>query len=204
MIYLYDTAILEKFKKWFNNPKMTISGDTKALFTSQADINEIDSFPFPLIGITRADTIGILETNKKPKSFRAQKYELTADETQINTLNAIPINLAYQVDIYTRHRVENDNILRELIFKLINNPSLEIDIPNSQEKTHRFNMRIRDTVTDNSDIPEHLIKGEYFRTTIDLFVDDAYLFEYKGKDVWMLDVGTELVEDLNTIKKGEI
>lgn len=197
MIYLYDTALLNRLKRWFNNPNITISGDTKALFTSQADINENDSFPFPLVAVTRADTIGLLETNKKPKSFRSQKFDLVSDKTQINVLNAIPINLAYQIDIYTRHRLENDNILRELVFKIINNPSLEIEIPNSGEKTHRFNMRLRDTIIDNSDIPEHLIRGEYFRTTLEIFIDDAHLFEYKGKDVWMLETDIELVEDLN-------
>ncbi len=197
MIYLYDTALLNRLKRWFNNPNITISRDTKALFTSQADINENDSFPFPLVAVTRADTIGILETNKKPKSFRSQKFDLVSDKTQINVLNAIPISLAYQIDIYTRHRLENDNILRELVFKIINNPSLEIEIPNSGEKTHRFNMRLRDTIIDNSDIPEHLIRWEYFRTTLEIFIDDAYLFEYKGKDVWMLETDIELVEDLN-------
>lgn len=197
MIYLYDTALLNRLKRWFNNPNITISGDTKALFASQADINENDSFPFPLVAVTRADTIGLLETNKKPKSFRSQRFDLVSDNTQINVLNAIPINLAYQIDIYTRHRLENDNILRELVFKIINNPSLEIEIPNSGEKTHRFNMRLRDTITDNSDIPEHLIRGEYFRTTLEIFIDDANLFEYKGKDVWMLETDVELVEDLN-------
>lgn len=197
MIYLYDIALLDRLKRWFNNPNITISGDTKALFTSQADINENDSFPFPLVAVTRADTIGLLETNKKPKSFRAQKFDLVSDNTQINVLNAIPINLAYQIDIYTRHRLENDNILRELVFKIINNPSLEIEIPNSGEKTHRFNMRLRDTIIDNSDIPEHLIRGEYFRATLEVFIDDANLFEYKGKDVWMLETDIELVEDLN-------
>ena len=195
MIFLYDTALLERFKRWFNNPNITISGDTKSLFMSQADINETESFPMPLIGITRGQTIGVLATNKKPMSFRSQRT--SHNDEQIFTLNAIPINLLYQIDIYTRRRQDNDNILRELIFKLINNPALTIEIPNSDKLTHRFNMRIRDEITDNSDIPEHLIRGEYFRSTIDIFIDDAYLFEHKGKDRWTIEADIELLEEKN-------
>ena len=157
---------------------------------SRADQSNSDSIELPLVSLTRGQSISILSTNKKPLSYDGKKFN--ANSKKIQQLNGIPISINYQLDIYTRHRVENDDLWREFVFKIINNPKLFVEIPYKEEKImHVFNMRITDTVEDNSDIPEHLISGEFFRSTLNIYVDDAYLFDYKVKDTLSLEVGVK-------------
>lgn len=199
MIYLYDNSLLSKIRNWVGDPDITITGpdDTNSLFTYRADQSEKDQIKLPLITLSRMSPITLETTNKKPLSFRSYKYR--GDENNISTLNGIPINLKYQLDIYTRHRRENDDILREFIFKIINNPTLKIEIPFNSDKDHVFNMRLENNIDDNSDIPEHLINGEYFRSTLVIYVDDAYLFEYKTKDTYKINADLELVDKLEIL-----
>lgn len=149
----------------------------------------------PLINLSRMTPITLETTNKKPLSFRGHRYRSNEENTSV--LDAIPMDLRYQLDIFTRHRRENDDMLREFIFKIVNNPTLELEIPFQSEKSHVFNMRLENNVEDNSDIPEHLINGEYFRSTLVIYIDDAYLFDYKNKPNYKIEADVELVDSGN-------
>lgn len=187
-VYLYDDAIVTKLRNWRSNNDITISVPEN-LFTYLADINN-DRIKLPQISLIRLPDIEILNTNKKMLSREGLSYNV--NETNISTLSAIPIRISYQLDIYTRKRKDNDDLMREIIFKLINNPRLEIEIPyNHSDKSHYFNLKLNSTIVDNSNVAEHLEKGEFFRSTLDLYVDDAYLFNYRIKDTLSLEVEVE-------------
>ena len=47
-------------------------------------------------------------------------------------------------------------------------------------------------ISDNSDIPERLISGQFTRYTIQLEIDDAYLFDIRYRDVYSLEIVTEM------------
>ena len=53
--YYYDTALLEKIKKWTDGTNITITGvnETKRLFEVVADGNQDKPIKLPLIAITR-------------------------------------------------------------------------------------------------------------------------------------------------------
>ena len=197
MIYLYDEALLNKIRNWVGDPNITITGpdDSNSLFTYRADQSQKDMIELPLINLSRMTHITLETTNKKPLSFRGHRYRSNEENTSV--LDAIPMDLRYQLDIFTRHRRENDDMLREFIFKIVNNPTLELEIPFQSEKSHVFNMRLENNVEDNSDIPEHLINGEYFRSTLVIYIDDAYLFDYKNKPNYKIEADVELVDSGN-------
>lgn len=197
MIYLYDEALLNKIRNWVGDPNITITGpdDSNSLFTYRADQSQKDMIELPLINLSRMTPITLETTNKKPLSFRGHRYRSNEENTSV--LDAIPMDLRYQLDIFTRHRRENDDMLREFIFKIVNNPTLELEIPFQSEKSHVFNMRLENNVEDNSDIPEHLINGEYFRSTLVIYIDDAYLFDYKNKPNYKIEADVELVDSGN-------
>ena len=47
---------------------------------------------------------------------------------------------------------------------------------------HDSNIRLASDVDDNSDVPERLISGQFKRYTIEIVIDDAYLFDVRVKD----------------------
>ena len=101
------------------------------------------------------------------------------------TLNVVPIELEYQIDIYARYFQEADEYARNFVFNIINYPHLSVEIPyESVDLKHYSNIRISSEVEDNSDIPQRFIPGEFSRFSIRINIDDAYLFDVRVRDNW--------------------
>ena len=54
------------------------------------------------------------------------------------------------------------------------------------------------TISDNSDIKEHLFADQFVRFTLKLIIDDAYLFSIPVKDPVSLELGDIQVLDSKT------
>lgn len=178
-IRFYDEAVYNKIKSWVKDPKMRIlkPDQTTRLFQMRADQEKDGPIRLPIIALSRDSTVTISSTNKKPMSFDGKKIGKSIDEDKTVQLNAIPIQLSYQLDIYTKKYEEGDEYLRNFIFNIINYPVLKIEIPyNGVNIEHIANLRILEDVNDNSDIPEKLFPDQFTRWTIKLEVQDAYLF----------------------------
>ena len=75
-------------------------------------------------------------------------------------LNAIPIELSYQIDVYTRYMNEANEYVRNMIFNIVNFPRLTIEIPYYDNKIpHNSSIHLEKEVADNSSVPERLIHG---------------------------------------------
>ena len=195
---LYDDALTKKIKNWTNDPNLTISSpdETARLFEYRADIKNDKPIQLPLIALSRGRTINVLNTSKKPTTFDSVTIE--ANEKKIVSLSQIPIQLNYQLDIYTRYFSEADDYVRNFIFNIINYPKLDIVIPyNNINYLHTSNIRMMNEVQDNSDIPLRLSPGEFTRFTIQLTVDDAYIWSVPIRDNLILeaDVQVRLKDD---------
>lgn len=189
----YDEALLTKLKKWVSDEKMKITGpdETRRLFEYRADINNDKPIDLPLITLRRGRDLQILSTNKKPLTFDG--ITLNANTKRSDMLNAIPIHINYQIDIYTRYFAEGDEYLRNFIFNIINFSKLDIHIPyNNSSIEHTSTIRLEQTVSDNSDIAERLIPGQFCRFTIPIYIDDAYLFDYKFRPNYSIEVSGEI------------
>jgi hypothetical protein len=123
-----------------------------------------------MIALSRDNDIEILSSIKQSKSFDGLKvgFKLADETAKIPSatvmLNAIPISVNYQLDIYTKTYEEGDEYLRQFLFKLINNPVLYIQIPyNNSKIQHIANIRVLSTVSDTSDIPNHIFSGQFTR-----------------------------------------
>ena len=200
---LYDEALLKKLKKWIKDESMTLTGpdETRRLFSYTLDNQNDEPIKLPLIALRREPTIQILNLTKKPMTFDG--WRKNNDGNRSDQLNAIPINLMYQIDIYTRYKQEAEEYVRDFVFNLINYPRVLIEIPyNNSKLTHTCNIRLDANVTDNSDIPERLIPGQFTRYTLSIFIDDAYLFDYRTKDTWKIIAETEIaLKDSNDDKQ---
>lgn len=173
----YDDALYEKIQSWVKDPNMRILkvDETKRLFQQRADLGDDKPITLPLIALNRDTSIEILNTNKTPLSYDGS--HVGGNEKSTEQLNAIPIQVHYQLDIYTQKYIEGDEYLRNFIFQFINYPKLKITIPyNGSNIVHEAYIKLLSTVSDNSDITEKLFSDQFTRWTLQLELQDAYLF----------------------------
>ena len=197
-VAIYDKALLTKFKRWIKDKNLTILGvdQTSRLFRYRADTNNDKPIQLPLISLSRNPTVSIVSTSKRPLSYDSSTREYTEDKT--NKLNAIPIKISYQLDIYCRYVEEVEEYVRNFVFNIINYPKLDIEIPykNSKIISNSY-LSIDSEINDNSDISERLIEDQFTRRTITFSLNDAYLYDYKTLDNWKIDTGVEIIVALD-------
>lgn len=184
-IKMYDDAVLAKFKEWTKKVKnlhIYGPGNTVQLFETIADETNDTPIKLPIISITRPGGYTILNPHKNVRTYDA--ITLDADKEKSLILNFIPIQIDYQLDIYTRKFEEADAYARELIFNMINHPVLQIQIPYlGVNRPHNGVIRLAQNVEDNSNVPEmHMKYGQFTRFTLNFNIDDAYLWSVRERD----------------------
>ena len=185
-VRFYDDALVEKIKKWLpeeTNLRILKPDETKRLFKNLADIKNDAPLTLPLIALSRKARIRIQNTNKKPLTFDGMKIRAYDEndnplpQDSVIKLNAVPMELEYQLDIYTKKLVEADEYMRNFVFNFINYPNVIITIPyNDCKLQHESTVYLNQDVEDTSDIPERLVPGEFTRYSLSLVIDNAYLF----------------------------
>ena len=194
-INYYDEAITQKIKNWLaDSSKLRVLSpeESNRLIQLAAEDSNDKPLQLPLIAISRNKDIEIGSAIKQNKSFDG--LVIGKDETTASTihLNVIPIKTTYQLDIYTKKRIEADEYVRQYLFKLINNPQIIIEIPyNNKIVRHTANLRVLNTISDTSDISAHIFPGQFYKWTIQLELHDGFLFSIPQKRGWKL-VGIEV------------
>ena len=183
----YDDAIVAKLKKWVpeeSNLRILKPDESQRLFSLHADDKKDTKLTLPLVALSRDKDIELLSNVKQSRSFDGITYITTPEATA--KINVIPILVRYQLDIYTKTYEEGDEYVRNFLFKLINNPSLYITIPynNVPSLKHIANIRVLSTVSDTSDINQRIFSGQFTRWTIQMELQDAYLFSVPYKTNW--------------------
>ena len=185
-IRYYDDILIEKIKRWIpTESKLRVlkPDESNRFYKLHADDENDQKFKLPLITLSRGKDINLLSNIKQSKSFDGLKVH--SDEAITIQMNVIPILPTYQLDIYTKTYEEGDEYIRNFLFKLINNPKLIIEIPyNDLNIKHVANIRVLETVSDTSDISEHLFPGQFTRWTIQMEIQDAFLFSIPYKNNW--------------------
>lgn len=200
-VKLYDDALLAKLKNWTAGTQLYVTGvnETKRLFEVLSDKNNDNPLKLPIIALSRSGGYTLLNKNKRPLTFDGSTVALS---TQAGAkLNAIPISISYQIDVYTRYLEEADEYARNLVFNIINYPKFTVEIPYEDlHLLHDANIRLASDVEDNSDIPERLAPGQFTRFTMNLTVDDAYLFDVRIKNNISI-VELDIMTDDNSIRE---
>ena len=204
----YDDLIVAKLKKWLPD-KSTLRvlkpDESRRFFELTADDNADEKFKLPLIAVSRNNDIELLLNIKNLKSFDGLTLAQSSDETV--KMNVIPIKLQYNLDIYTKTLEECSEYVRAFLFKLVNNPAIKIEIPyNNSHIEHIANIRVLPTVSDTSAISERLYSGQFTRYTIQLEIQDAFLFSIPYRKNWRLYVTDDelLVDDAKSCFELEV
>lgn len=202
----YDDAVANKINSWLpkdKNRKIQVlkPDETKRLFSIEADEKNDKPLALPLIALSRSNTVSLKQKTMTPMSFDG--LMLDSDSKHTLQLNGIPIYLSYQLDIYTRRYDEGDELLREFVFKLINNPQIVIELPyNNQKFKHVATIEMQTDIEDTSDISERLFPGQFTRWTLRFDIDGAYLFSLPYVDNVSIDgYGLEVRQDLTKYEK---
>ena len=183
---LYDTSLISKLENWTSKTNLHLYSvtDTRKLIETIADEKNDSSIKLPIISIIRQAGYEIINPNKKVLTYDG--LLLDANEKKSLNLNAIPINITYQIDVWARKFEEADSYMSNLVFNLINYPTLQITIPyNNSNIIHNATIRIATDVFDSSDI-NRLSIGQYFRLSVGINIDDAYIWDTRVRDVLSL------------------
>ena len=201
-IRYYDEAVANKINSWLpkdKNRKIQVlkPDETKRLFTIEADEKNDKPLSLPLIALSRDTSFNLLQKTMTPMSFDG--LMLDSDGKHTLQLNGIPISLSYQMDIYTRRYDEADELLREFIYKLINNPQLVIELPyNDQHFKHVATIDMHEEVEDTSAIAERIFSGQFTRWTLRFDISGAYLFSLPYVDnVQIEEYGLEVAQNID-------
>lgn len=206
----YDNAMVKKITGWIKDNRVKVLGveDTLRTFQLTSDKTNDSPISLPLISLSRGTNIELSFNHKKPMSFdgmmiahpdipenisdeeRQVILDNLQEEGKLKSLqvNAIPMTLNYQLDIYTKKLSEADEYVRNFVFNFINHPKLTIELPyQGVNYKHDFNIVVNNPIQDNSDIPNRLFGGQFYRWTINLTIDDAYLFSVPFEDLVSVD-----------------
>lgn len=190
-IRYYDEAVANKVNSWLpkdKNRKIQVlkPDETRRLFTIEADEKNDKPLSLPLIALSRDTSFSLLQKTMTPMSFDG--LMLDSDGKHTLQLNGIPISLSYQLDIYTRRYDEGDELLREFIYKLVNNPQIVIELPyNNQKFKHVATIDMHEEVEDTSAISERRFPGQFTRWTLRFDISGAYLFSLPYVDNVKID-----------------
>lgn len=88
----------------------------------------------------------------------------------------IPITINWRLSVWTKDRLTNDALVRELLWYYHLHPSLLVRIGHGLNIVHKFNIFFNSDIEDNSDIANHVNNGTYFRQDLTLYSNDAYLW----------------------------
>lgn len=200
-MFLYSNAILEKLRELTANSEtpvlVTDLGDNlfrRSILGSNSSTEEIK---LPLIGLSRTGW-----RLSRDKNYAMLKSGVSADlfedsddqEFSIETfkevrdnkpaiVQAVPIEIDYQLDIVTNTLIENDMIVREFFFYFLQNPTLVVKVPYQLDFNHTVNFIIGDEVEDNSDIESKERSGFYTRQTLSFSTEGAYLWKSDYRDL---------------------
>lgn len=187
-VTLYDEALVKKVKNWTNNTNVHIYGtnDIQKLVETIGDETKDQPLKLPIISISRAGGYQILNPNKKPMTYDGKMIESNVEKS-VN-LNAIPINIVYQIDVWTRYLREADEYMRNLVFNIINFPKVEIELEyNDVHIIHYSSIRIATDVLDSSDAGFKIVNGQFARLSLGITIDDAYLWDTRIRDNIIID-----------------
>ena len=197
MVNLYDEALLAKLNKWTEKTELHIYGpeETRRMLEVIADNTNDKPIKLPIACLRRKGCYTIVNINNKPLAYDGLAIRGDTQERTAMVLNAIPISIQYQLDIYTRYLKEADAYCRDFIFNIINHPNVQVVVPyNDANFVHNSTIRVSADVEDNSDIPERLITGQFTRMSLSLDIDDAYLWDTKVRKNIELDIRDISVE----------
>ena len=196
-VYAYDKAIVEDFRARFKSSvvnsdvnKNVQIGPTDQMFTIIGTLNE-DKPILPFISLERLDWNLNMDRQGFQTFIGEKVFRRIGPNDQPMDVRAqvIPITINYRLSVWSKDRVTNDALVRELLFYYHLRPSLMVYVGHGLNIAHKFNIYFNSGIEDNSDIANHGTNGTYFRQDMTFYTDDAYLWRANYQELVEIQPG---------------
>lgn len=198
MIWVYDNAIVEDLRKSFNpnnvpNPAVSVIDPEQAVDLA-AQIQQ-DKIKFPIVALTRVSPIGI---DSDLKNFTKLKKGVPTTFDNIENLvyheRSIPINLSYELSVFTTTVADMDEIIRELLFKYASMYFLTVTIPYESKRQIRFGISIEDdeNIDIKSTASNYISEGKLHTCSIRLNCEGCVLIHYTPRKLQRTTLGQRI------------
>lgn len=184
MLYLYDDAIIEDLRNSFNpdqvpNPAVSVV-NAEQIIDIAAQIQD-DKLKFPLVSVYRKSDIQI--DSQRQNFTRRHKGISTVIDHETNNVyyeKMIPVKFSYEITTLCTNTVDQDELIRELLFKYNDMYFLTIQLPYESSRRMRFGLVIDEDagIERKSGLSEYLESGQLYQSTITLNVEGGVLLEY--------------------------
>lgn len=192
--YLYDDAIIKDLRRIIGDDRITITPVDNVYNVIPRISN--DDFTLPLITVTRTGWSIHSQHNNHSAKFEGAlagvDYNEKYQDLDIKRVQWVDMYISYSIDVWTKTRLQNDEIIRELYWYYMISPNLTVEVPYNLNFNHVFTLSVDEDIEDNSDIAQHAAKGEYFRQTIGIYTDDARLWKSSSRGPTCVDICFDL------------
>lgn len=162
----YDEGLMDKVKKVF--PNVTWADDESALSRNAVKDGKVVA-TLPLITLYRTNNTFNFDQFGNDSHTRRGRYVLP-DEVRIK---AFPVNIFYQMDIYSDKREEVDDIWREICQLFYIDPEIDVHF-DGIEIPYKYVCFLVDT-DNTTDVSSFSDRGRIHRQTINLEVRQAQM-----------------------------
>ncbi len=206
-VYAYDIALVNDFRARFKQPPITESDiNSKVIMASPDQAFNIlgqmdnDKIVMPFISLQRLSWQLNLD-RQMSQTFVGDKILMQNPDNPKERLEVraqvIPITVNWQLDVWTRDRITNDALVREILWYYHLRPTLLVKVLHGLNMYHTFNIMFNSEIEDNSDIHNMNNKGNIVRSTLTFYSEDCYLWKAHHEPIVSIDVNTSFYYDVN-------
>lgn len=193
--YLYDEAVINDLRRVVGDNRIQIV-PVDRVFDVIPRLND-DKLTLPLISVTRTNWEILADNANHSAKYEGSTSKIYCADpkfegVRIQKYQFVPMQIDYTIDVWTRTRRDNDELIRELYWYYMISPTLKIKVPYDLDFDHNFNLFLRPNITDNSDIIQHQLKGEVFRQSFDIYTDDAKLWKSTSRGPTTIQINFEI------------
>ena len=184
MLYLYDNAICEDLEQSFNPNAVGTTGvkviDPESAINLLAQMKD-DDIDYPAVVLTRNTDLNI--DSNQTNFTRIHRGVATVLDPKTNNLyyeRVVPVNLQYKLTVLATNTADQDELVRELLFKYEQMYFLTIQLPYECERKVRFGLAIdHDTAIQYDSTPStYLQTGKVYQAIITLRCEGTVLVSY--------------------------
>ena len=191
-VYLYDEAIVNRIKSVIGNQEVNVITAEKAFTKS---MESADAPQLPAISLYR-DKFTLTTQVRNMAAYRTGRTEASDDNVVYRT-QSLPITISYQIDVWTRKREQNDEFVRDLIWFFTLYPEHKLTLRYAGfVRDVKFNTFLDEDIVNNSQINDFEDKGQLYRSTFGLTVDEAQLFKVSSVNQVVFNFEVVCVESL--------
>lgn len=183
MLWCYDNAIADDLASVLDNSSginTTVKiMDAEQLYSLIAQIKE-DQISFPIVCLTRIEDTPI-DTNRATfvAMHKGVPVVVENDENNIYYERSIPIELKYTLTVLTTNTVDQDEVMREIMFRYLKTYFISLTVPYESKRIIRFGVRLDPgSLRKKSASLEYLKEGALYQSQIDLNCDGAVMLSY--------------------------